>query len=170
MQVLLGDLLLVKLLLGCLEGTYCCATSHTDTLEYCAWCSSETLQYIGQAGSRAAPGARRCLGQASAVLAVGCSMFEAALRVPRLELTDSTQSHSGLPNKGPSSRSGLPITSELSRRTQTQKMIGLQIHHCHWDLRQRHMILGRMAASGRERTVAKIGRTHPHHQDNGDQD
>ena len=37
-------------------------------------------------------------------------------------------------------------------------------------LRQRRMIQGRMAVSGRERTVAKIGRTLPHHQDNGDQD
>ena len=64
----------------------------------------------------------------------------------------------------------IATTSEQSRHIQTQKMIGPQIHHCHWDLRQRLTIQGRMAASGRERTVAKIGRTHPHHQDTGDQE
>ena len=62
----------------------------------------------------------------------------------------------------------IAIISEQSRHRQIQKMTGLQIRHYRWDLRQRIMTQGRMAASGRERTVAKIGRTHPH-QDIGGQ-
>ena len=53
-------------------------------------------------------------------------------------------------------------TSEQSRHIQIQKMIERQTHRCLW-------ALFKMGVSGRERTVAKIGRTLPHHQDNGDQ-
>ena len=59
------------------------------------------------------------------------------------------------------------IISEQSRLKQTQKMTGLQTRHCRGDLRQRLMTQGRMATSGRRRTVAKSGRIHPHHQDIG---
>ena len=63
----------------------------------------------------------------------------------------------------------IAIISEQSQLRQNKKMTGLLIRHCQWDLRQRLMTQGRMAASRRERTVAKSGRIYPHHQDIGGQ-
>ena len=60
--------------------------------------------------------------------------------------------------------------SEQSQLRPTQKMTGMQIRHCHWGLRQRPMIQGRMAASGSGRIVARSGHTHLHLQDIGGQE